>query len=223
MAPIKKTRKRASAEIEELSGWFSSALNDQSNFMRYENVQYPDFTLEELDSDPYEAYTVDDEFYIRHKLHNVKQMRALTQTHSDVNPSEFNTNPRLVRLRRSLPYFITFTTILLFIPTLINILTTIISSMTRWFFDKSLDDQIDDSTEDNHQQFSSLPVTLVQPQSDSMLFESPTDYELPQNIEKSNPPVIIQSFTDNLNVSDNLIANQSEPDYYAGLYYNDDD
>jgi hypothetical protein len=135
MAPILKSRRRADAEIKELNQWFSTVLDDQSHFMRYENITYPELTFEEANAG-HDDCMIDDEYHTGHQIWNFRQIEELTgdqdqQSILHYNPSN---SQRWKEFRIAFPLIITTTTAMMLLPLFYELITMVFFGLTSWFF-----------------------------------------------------------------------------------------
>lgn len=178
MAPLRKTRRRATQEIEELNWWFTDVLTDRSNFFRYDNVEYPELTLEEaMNCD--ESYIIDDEFLITYDLDNWRRIERLNADQVETaDRANDENNPRWQRFRRAIPVFITVSTILMLLPALWAILTGMVSAATGWFKrHRKLDgEDLPRTTDEEERYFDEFTKSTVR-------FTSPNEYLLQQRYD----------------------------------------
>jgi hypothetical protein len=164
MAPIMKTRRRAEAEVQELQQWFSGVLEDQSHFMRFENIAYPEYTFEELNAD-WDDELIDDEFHTGHQIWNWRKIQRLHQASND---DEFNrallkmkdgpggdgdriVHNRWTEFRIIFPLVTFLTMALMVIPLLYDLFRGIFGGLSDWFTgaEKEYLDAEDKSGENN--------------------------------------------------------------------------
>lgn len=135
MAPIIKTRRRAEAELAELHQWFSGVLDDQSHFMRYENITYPTVTYEQLGID-FDDGLIDDEFRTGHQIWHWRQLEELTKANYQFetnNQVDGHNQQRWFEFRIMFPLFMAFTGVAVLLPILINAFFGMFWTLTSWF------------------------------------------------------------------------------------------
>lgn len=138
MAPLIKTRRRAEEEIEELRGWFSDILSDPSYMMRYENIDYPEYTFEEVNYDPYENL-IDDEtrfFSITPDFQRISRL-VTASTHGFDRGWEApkEQKERWTLIQQVIPLFVSITTFVILLPQIIQLVLFILNTTIQWVFD----------------------------------------------------------------------------------------
>ena len=119
MAPIKKSRRRALMELDDIKWWFSDVLSDPSYMFRYEHIDYPETDWDDIPPSFWDR--LDDEFLHGQSTYQSAKIRELFNPPIDDDSQPLFINPRFQYLRKAIPFIFLITTSAFLIPSTVTV------------------------------------------------------------------------------------------------------